>query len=780
MTSLRTFNLVTAIALVGACNPALAQGTPPSNGAEVSKLAEIIVTARQREESSQDVPVSIISLSGAQLQLSHLDLAAEIVPSIPNMQLQFLNPRQAAFSIRGLGSNPASEGLENSVGLYLDGVYISRPGMLTSNFDDVEQLTVLRGPQGTLFGKNTTAGALIVNTRKPERAFKSDVEISAGRFGLTQIHANVTGPFSATLSGRMSAFYTGRDGTVENRFNGAILNNLNKVGARGQLYFQPNDSLSLRLIADFAHQQENANAEVLVDPGLTLANGSARPNNIFVRSARFGYTPKFDPFARQVNINQPQVIETTQAGASLEANWSLNGYTLTSISAWRRWEYLPTNDLDSLPLDILHAAGSNIWDRQLSEEIRIASPINRRLDFVAGLFWYRQQLEAATVPGSTYGADAAKFFSQPNLILPAYALEGLTGNTQAHAAIDSYALFGQGSWHINDRWVLAAGLRSNWDRKEAIVSRTRSGGSVLSVTDRFFAAATAARNQLVPGNATADNKSSGNTLSGSLSLTYRPTDTLLLYGSLARGVKAAGLNTVILPVGADPLVKPEIVLNAELGVKSRWLDDRMRLNFNLFWANIDNYQTTVRNPVLIASYLANAKSARTRGAELEVSWLVLDGLQLNTAIAYNDATYTSFHAAPCGIEWAGIATSCDLTGQPISGAPRWSGSVRGEYTRALANNLRGFGGVEYTYKSSNFFNGTNSSYSLIDGYGLLNMHMGVGSSSGRWQVSLWAKNLLNKDYFMARTAELGALNSGYVPGTVGDPRSYGVSLRVRL
>jgi iron complex outermembrane recepter protein len=755
-----------------------------SNAADIGNprgdLDVIVVTARKREERSQDVPISIIALSGNQLERSHSYLPAELVQSIPNMQLQFINPRQAAFSIRGLGNNPASEGLETSVGLYLDGVYISRPGMLTSDLDDIEQITVLRGPQGTLFGRNTTAGALSISTRKPERTFNSDVEFSAGNFGLTQSRGSVTGPLSSTLSGRLSAFYTGRDGTVENIGTGSALNNQNKVGARAQIYFEPGEALNLRLIADFSHQQENSGAQVLVNPGLTLANGSTRPNSIFVRTARFGYRPIFDPFARQVNIDQRQAIETTNAGTSLEANWNFAGYTLTSISAWRRWEFFPSNDMDYLPLDIQRTGGNNLWNRQLSQEIRIASPIHRRIDFVAGVFLYGQRLETATVPGATYGADAAKFYSQPTRMLPAYALAGLTSYTHADADTDSDAVFGQIAWHVDDNWDLTAGARSNWDHKVAVVDRTRSGGSVLSPTDPYFAAATAARNQLAPGNAAADSRSSGDTLSGSLSVSYRPTESLLLYGSLSRGVKAAGVNTFILPVGVDPVIRPEVVNNIELGIKSSLLDHRLEINGDLFWANVDNYQTTVRDRVLIASYLANAKSARTRGAEIEVRWAVLDGLHLDTALAYDEAIYTSFHSAPCGAEWTGIATSCDLTGRPISGAPSWSGALQVEYSRGMARNLEASGGIEYTFRSSSYYSSDDSAYSLIDGYGLVNIHLNMGPPSERWQIALWVRNVLDKEYFASLSALAGVFGSGYVAGIIGDPRTYGVTLRMRF
>jgi len=740
------------------------------------ELDVIVVTARKRQENSQAVPISIMAVNGELLERSHTLLLTEIVQSIPDMQLQFINPRQTAFSIRGLGNNPASEGLETSVGLYLDGVYISRPGMLTSDLDDIEQITVLRGPQGTLFGRNTTAGALSISIRKPERTFSSNVEFSAGNFGLRQARGSVTGPLSGTLSGRLSAFYTSRDGILENIDTTSDLNNQNRLGTRGQLYFQPSPAFDLRLSADISHQQENSGAQVLVDPGLTLANGGTRPNDIFVRSARFGFSPTFDPFSRQVNADQRQAIETTNVGTSVEANWNLAGYTLTSISAWRRWDFLPSTDLDYLPLDIQHTAGNDIWNQQWSQEMRIASPLHRSIDFVGGVFLYGQRLETASVPGATYGADAAKFYSQPTLILPAYALTGVTSYTHAEADTDSEALFGQIAWHVDDHWEFTTGARSNWDHKSAVVRRTRSGGSVLNPADPFFAAAMAARNQLAPGDASADNRSSGNTLSGSVSLSYRPTTMLLVYGSLSRGVKAAGLNTIILPVGADPVIKPEVIKNIELGVKTSLLNERLEINGDLFYANIDNYQTTVRDRVLISSYLANAKSARTRGAELELRWAVLAGLQMDAAIAYDDATYTSFHSAPCATEWTGIATSCDLTGRPISGAPRWSGVAHVEYTRGLTRHLQSTSGIEFTFRSSNYYNSDDSAYSLIHGYGLVNLHLSVGPPSEHWQISLWARNLLNKDYFSALSAG-GVFGTGYVAGSIGDPRTYGATLR---
>ena len=651
--------------------------------------------------------------------------------------------------------------------------------MLTSDLSDIEQVAVLRGPQGTLFGKNTTAGALTITTRKPESSFGGSAELTGGRYGLAQERVSFTGPITATLSGRVAVFHTGRDGTIDEA-SGADLNNLNKTGGRAQLYFAPTDTFNVRLITDYTHQQEDSGAQVLVDPGLTLANGNVRPNNIYVRGARLGYVPTFDAFARRVNISQRQSMETTNKGVSAEVNWTVGGYTLTSVSAWRGWEFLPTNDLDYLPLDIQHTGGGNIWNRQTSQEFRIASPTNRPIDFVAGAYLYWQRLETATIPGASFGSDAAAFFSQPNLILPSYALDGLTSYTRADANTDSYALFGQATWHINESWSLTAGARSNWDDKEALVVRTRSGGAPLAPTDPLFAAITAARNQLAPPPATANNRNSDNTLSGLLSLSYKPAEEWLIYSSLARGVKSGGLNTSITPAGVNPVVQPEIAKNAEIGFKSTLLDRRLQIDFDLFWADIHNYQTTVRDQLLLASYLANAESVRSRGAELEAAWVPLEGLRLTTALGYNDATYRSFRNSPCGTEWAGVATSCDLTGKPVSGAPRWSGTVRTDYSHALGGRgLQGYGGLEYTFKSSSYYTSDDSLYSLIDSYGLVNLQVGVRADSGRWEVALWARNLLDKDYFTALNAPAGGVfGTGYVVGTVGDPRTFGATVRI--
>lgn len=760
---------------------ASAESADGSDGASYdgAGLAEVVVGARKRAENAQSVPISIIAIGADQLASSHAFLAGDIVQSIPNMNFQFINPRQTAFSIRGVGNNPANEGLETSVGIYLDGVYLSRPGMLTSDLLDIDHIEVLRGPQGTLFGKNTTAGAVSITTRGPQKTLDADAEFSAGDYGFLQEKGYITGPLTSYLSGRLSVYHTGRDGTIENTTTGQYINNENKTGARAQLLLDPGDDFTLRLIGDWSHQQENSGAQVLVDPGLTLANGSTRPNNLLVRAARFGYTPVFNPFARQVAIDEPQTMQTNNEGLSAEANWKVDGYTLTSISAWRNWEFYPQNDLDYLPLQVQETGGANVWNKQASQEFRIASPTGGAVDYVGGLYAYWQRVDTLTIPGPSFGADAAEYYSTPALILPSYALDGVTTTTRSSTATRSYAAFAQATWHLAEKWAWTSGLRSTYDDKTSGVVRTRSGGVSLSPTDPYYAAATAARNALAPPAATQNFRTAGNTVSGMTSLSYTPKDDLLLYLTAARGAKSGGLNTSIVPAAINPVVRPEIAKSLELGTKLD-IDRRLRLDFDLYWTDIDDYQTTIRDQTLLVSYLANAHSVRSRGAEFDASYLVLDGLRFDLGGAYDDATYTSFKNSPCPIEYTTIATICDLSGKPLSGAPRWTGSARTEYTHALTSTaLTGYGGLEYNFRSSNYYTSDDSRYSLIHSYGLVNGHLGVRGE--RWDFSVWVRNLFNRDYFTAlNNPSGGVFGSGYIVGSIGDPRTFGATLNVHL
>jgi iron complex outermembrane recepter protein len=748
--------------------------------ATTDTLPEVVVGARKRQENEQDVPISIVAISGDQLDASHVFLAGDIVRGIPDMNFQFINPRQTAFSIRGLGNNPANEGLETSVGLYLDGVYLSRPGMLSTDLLDIDHIEVLRGPQGTLFGKNTTAGAVNIITRGPESTFSADTTVSAGDYGFLQEKADVTGPLTSDLSGRLSVYHTGRDGTITDTTNGQLLNNENKTGARAQLLLDSDETFTLRLIADWAHQQEDSGAQVLVNPGLDLADGQIRPNNIYVRSARFGYIPVFDPFARQVAIDEPQTIATTSEGLSAEANWKTGGgFTLTSISAWRNWAFYPQNDLDYLPLDIESNEGGNVWNRQVSEELRLASPVGGAVDYVVGAYLYWQRVNTLTVPGPSYGSDAAEFYSSPTLILPSYTLNGVTSTTFSTTPTRSYALFGQETWHLNSLWDWTTGIRSTYDDKDTEVVRTASGGVALDPSDPDYAAEVAARKVLAPPAAAQTARVTGDTVSGMSSLSFTPREGVLLYATVARGAKSGGLNTSIIPAGVNPVVEPEIAKSAELGLKTT-LNRTLQADLDVFLTDIDNYQTTIRDPILLTSYLANARGVRSKGVEFSGSWLPLDGLRLDAGGAYDEAIYTSFNNSPCPIEDTGIATICNLTGKPVSGAPRWTSDLDADYTHGVRT-LDGYGGIELQYRSSNYYTTDDSIYSLIPSYSLVNAHVGLRSEGNSWDLSLWVLNLFNKQYFTAlNNPSGGAFASGYIVGSIGDPRTYGATLEVRF
>ncbi len=238
--------------------------------ADSGQLETVTVTARRREESSQSVPVPISVIGGQALESQRVYRIQDLQQLVPSVNVAYMHARQSSVSIRGLGNNPASDGLEGSVGLYIDNVYLSRPGMAVFDLMDIEQLEVLRGPQGTLFGKNTTAGVININTRAPSFTPERSIESSAGEDGYFQTKGTISGPITDQLAGRLSAYRTSSDGDIKNEYNGHELDGGSRDGFRGQLLFKPNENFSLRWIGDYNEEDSSAGTRVLYSTGPTI------------------------------------------------------------------------------------------------------------------------------------------------------------------------------------------------------------------------------------------------------------------------------------------------------------------------------------------------------------------------------------------------------------------------------------------------------------------------------------------------------------------------------
>ncbi|HBP1229180.1 TonB-dependent receptor [Pseudomonas aeruginosa] len=749
--------------------PAPAEEAPPLASSVPDKadtaLGKVTVTARRREEDSQKVPTPITVLGGETLEAQRISRVQDLQQVLPSVNVAYIHARQSSVAVRGIGNNPASDGLEGSAGIYLDNVYLGRPGMAVFDLLDIEQLELLRGPQGTLFGKNTTAGVLNISTRAPTFTAERTVEVSGGQDGYFQGRGTVSGPLGETLAGRLSAYRTRDDGYIKNIHDDNYLNGGERQGARGQLLFEPNEDFSLRWIADY-NEEDSSNGSMVV-------YGAAE--RFWQRAALVGASPLRDPQRRKVNINGRQHVSVHQGGSSLEANWNLaGGYRLTSISAYRYWHFTPAND-EQLNVSAINDTGVEVHDRQFSQEIRLASPTGGAFDYVVGAYAFRQNLGNKTF--TSYGPLADLYLLGANL----GALNDTYSKANGKIETDSFALFAQGTWHLTERLDFTAGLRGTYEEKNAKVERFAPlGGAAVG------GVGAAVRNGQLGAYDSGDLSQYNFAPSALLSLSYQFSDDLLGYASLSHGEKSGGVNLAVgsaPSAGADSLlVGPERANDAELGLKSTLFDRRLLLNANLFWTGIHGYQATTLyqapGSTQLVQVLANAGSVRSRGLEFEATALPLRGLTLNFNGSYNDVTYLSFKDAPCPAEVStrpGAPSSCDLTGQRVVGASKWIANLNGEYQWRLDDRFQPYVSASYAYRSAAEGTLDNSDLSKIDGYALVNLAAGLRSDLGDGQLDtlVWLKNAFDKDYYLSAFA---SINGSYT-ASVGQPRTLGVSLR---
>ncbi|MBG7145584.1 TonB-dependent receptor [Pseudomonas aeruginosa] len=749
--------------------PAPAEEAPPLASSVPDKadtaLGKVTVTARRREEDSQKVPTPITVLGGETLEAQRISRVQDLQQVLPSVNVAYIHARQSSVAVRGIGNNPASDGLEVSAGIYLDNVYLGRPGMAVFDLLDIEQLELLRGPQGTLFGKNTTAGVLNISTRAPTFTAERTVEVSGGQDGYFQGRGTVSGPLGETLAGRLSAYRTRDDGYIKNIHDDNYLNGGERQGARGQLLFEPNEDFSLRWIADY-NEEDSSNGSMVVYGGA---------ERFWQRAALVGASPLRDPQRRKVNINGRQHVSVHQGGSSLEANWNLaGGYRLTSISAYRYWHFTPAND-EQLNVSAINDTGVEVHDRQFSQEIRLASPTGGAFDYVVGAYAFRQNLGNKTF--TSYGPLADLYLLGANL----GALNDTYSKANGKIETDSFALFAQGTWHLTERLDFTAGLRGTYEEKNAKVERFAPlGGAAVG------GVGAAVRNGQLGAYDSGDLSQYNFAPSALLSLSYQFSDDLLGYASLSHGEKSGGVNLAVgsaPSAGADSLlVGPERANDAELGLKSTLFDRRLLLNANLFWTGIHGYQATTLyqapGSTQLVQVLANAGSVRSRGLEFEATALPLRGLTLNFNGSYNDVTYLSFKDAPCPAEVStrpGAPSSCDLTGQRVVGASKWIANLNGEYQWRLDDRFQPYVSASYAYRSAAEGTLDNSDLSKIDGYALVNLAAGLRSDLGDGQLdtSVWLKNAFDKDYYLSAFA---SINGSYT-ASVGQPRTLGVSLR---
>jgi iron complex outermembrane receptor protein len=762
----------------------------PLPQADAEAVSEVTVSARRRVEKEQDVPAPVSVIKGDDLSAIGISQVQDLQQALPSVNAAFMHARVSSVAIRGIGSNPANEGLEGSVGLYIDNVYQGRPGMLAIDLVDVEQLDLLRGPQGTLFGKNSTAGVLNLTTRKPTFKPETSLELSGGERGYYQTLASFSGPLSEHWAGRLALSKTRDRGWLDNQYDGKSYNSVGRQGLRGQLLYQPDERFSLRLIADY--QRENDTQGTLVPYGF----GPAAPGKLDLQAATaaalglpVGSQPvNTDPTSYQVNFDGRQRVAVDQGGVSAEANWKLaRGFNLTAISGWRFWNFRPHNDNDQTAASALVDNGFFVKHKQFSQEVRLASPVGARFDYVVGAYYYHQNIQDDFLLKLGAKADI--------LLLNSTAGLGLADNTSSLAhgqsSTDSYALFGQGNWHLSERWEFTGGLRGTYERKEARSARDNfSGGRPLAAYPAALRPLVANLRALLGGAYDSGPlQIADRALSGLATLSYKVGPELLGYATLSHGEKSGGVN--ISGIGAAPMlgaeslkIRPEKANNIELGVKSTWLKRRLLVNLNYFQTRITDYQTNayVQGPITPVLILTDVGKVESSGVELDLKARPLRGLSLGVTASYNDAHYASFSNAPVSAELAASgATKADLSGQPLVGAPKWIANPGVRYEFPLNGDVRQYVSANYAWRSAAEGYLDNSKYARIPAYGLLNLATGwrFGAGERRWDVSIWTRNALDRRYFLI--AQAGVLTGGGAySAAAGTPRTIGATARLEF
>lgn len=739
----------------------------------VDPLETIVVSARRREEDLQEVPIPVSTVSGTTLDKFNLYDVTDLQQLLPSTTIQQIANRSTSFSIRGIGNNAVNEGLETSVALYLDNVYLGRPGMAVFPMIDLEQVEELRGPQGTLFGKNSTAGLISFATRKPVFSDFTTLSYSGGSRNYMVAQGVANKVLNESTAMRLTAYGTGDNGWLQNLNGGRSLDGNNNQGFRGQLMIAPSAAFSLRIIADYNQQDSTY--------GTPVPYGNAGPGSqYYSRATAAGATNLIaNPANYQVNVNSQQQMKIRQGGISAEAHWLLDGgHTITSITAGRSWSSHPKTDPDLSNVSLIYDQGYNVDNRQISQELRVASPKGGNLDYVGGLFFFTQTINNNLFINT--GPNYTQFYLGTNTRPYTNSFSNVNSQSYGSGTTNSYALFGQSVWHVTPAFDLTAGLRGTFEQRWAQTYRTAPvGGTAVTALPAIAGAwnsGVMTVNDIAP-----------TTL---LSAAYQLTPRAMSYLSYSYGEKSGGYN--LNGVASGPTlgtsslsVNPERANDFELGVKTAWLDNRLIANANLFLTQVTGYQSAsatvppgTNSPTWV---VVNAGGVRSQGVELDLQARPANRLNLRFNGSYNDAYYTSFQNGICGAEMTPSASgTCDLTGQPLNGAPRWIANTGGEYKWPVLERLEQYVAANYAWRSWTYGDVSNSQYSVIPSYGLLDLTLGLRTPGGkkRWDISVWAKNATDTRYWlMTYQQTIMNTNNPYV-SAAGMPRTIGGTLRV--
>jgi iron complex outermembrane receptor protein len=697
---------------------AVDQGRPSEAGGQ---LEEITVTARRRSEPLQEVPVAVTVMTGAQLAAQNLYNIQDMSTEIPSVEFRTgASNKDRDVFVRGIGTITSSPGVEPSVSTVLDGVVLARPGQATAEMLDIDRVEVLRGPQGTLFGKNASAGVVNIVTSDPSAEFHGYGD--ASYFGGGEEY-RVKGGVSGTLVqdrlvGSISGVYSHYNGNVDNLFDSTSANGFERYGAHAKLVFTASDDLRLVFNGDYMQERDTVPTGVLASTSQSVfPTGHSTPNPAFAAVvAGEGVVPSYQNTNISDNVNSQ--VNDKNGGASLTADYNLAGYTLTSITAYRRWENAQYQDYDQI--STLTPAFPQIEDHgflsfyQVSQEMRIASPKGHFIDYQAGLYFLK------AVDTEYYVRDIAQL-AGTNVI-------SNSGTSFFGTDANNYSGFGEANINFTDSFRAIIGARLIRDVLDYHFQRVTTSPVALPAIATPFA-------------------STGSTsdwgYADRAGLQYDINKDMNTYITYSHGYGGPAYNVFFnMAASAAHALKPESSNAYEWGFKSRTLGGRLQANIALYYMNFQNYQanfTDVLNGALVTR-LINAGSVSTRGVEADLAYKPIENLTLTGAGAWTDAKVDDFACPPQA------ATSCNINGQPLPFAPTWKFNVNGNYDMPLSNSWKAFVNSNYRWQSKVQYQLTQTPDTVQAAYGIWDAGFGVANANDGWRVSLLVKNIANQSY----------------------------------
>lgn len=723
-----------------ATDTASAQGQDDASGG----ITDIVVTAQRKDERLQDVPIAVSAIGSDALDRGGVVNQQSLAQRVPSFTFSDFAPGQSILSIRGVSSTDDGAGTDSSVALFVDDVYVGRLSNQAFALFDLERIEVLRGPQGTLYGKNAIGGAInVVSTPVSKDSFKAKAKLSYGNYNALDIGAMVTGPISDNLAFKASVSSSDRDGWVHNVVTGNDVRNVDSIGARASLLYH-NDGFSFQLNADYLNEKQ------LGVGRFPIRDGAAPLLFLHELSGGNGYDIA-------TNAQDGPSIRTAR-GISGKLTADLGGGTLTSITAYRKsaseWE------MDSTGVPQINVVDEiDDFTKQFSQELRYDGYIGDNIDYTLGLYYLNERTNRRERFHLVFGIDdrLRTFTSLAQITDPNDDVD----STQQINETNSYAAFANANWRFAESWTLGLGLRYTRETKDLTnISQAGAIGAFGIIRNTF----------------TVDSQATFSDVSPKFTLQYQPNRNLQLYANVGRGFKSGGFASAPSTIAdATRVLRPETAWNYEVGLKADWFDRRLRTNIAAFYTDYRDLQTQRFGPPLNAPagefgrfQTLNAGNARLKGIEAEVTAIPVPGLTLAAGYSYLDATYKNFTF----VDQNGNAV--DLSGETLVRAPKHKLSVSAnfEHDGPAGGKMNWY--IDYRY--TGFQRGDIASPTTNQpAFNVSDANISYTNAAGDWTFSIWGRNIFKERYI----SHIYIIGPGDV-GVFGEPRTYGASVTWKM